>query len=66
MSMSIRLFGILICLAGLGTPARGQQPAAMKIPAPELVGIETWVNAKPQSLKNLRGKVVVVHFWAFG
>jgi hypothetical protein len=38
----------------------------MKIRAPELVGVEEWINAKPTTLKSLRGKVVALHFWAFG
>jgi hypothetical protein len=46
--------------------AGAQQPAAMKIRAPELKGIDEWINSKPLSLKDLKGKVVVVHFWAFG
>ena len=45
--------------------AGAQQPAVMKVRAPELQGIE-WINSKPTSLKALKGKVVVVHFWAFG
>jgi hypothetical protein len=49
-----------------GPRAGAQQPVAMTIPAPELTGIEEWVNSKPLSLKGLRGKVVVLHFWAFG
>jgi hypothetical protein len=46
--------------------ASAQQPAAMKIRAPELKGIDEWINSKPRSWKDLKGKVVVVHFWAFG
>jgi hypothetical protein len=46
--------------------ASAQQPVAMKIRAPELAGIAEWINSKPTSLKDLKGKVVVVHFWAFG
>jgi cytochrome oxidase Cu insertion factor (SCO1/SenC/PrrC family) len=46
--------------------ASAQQPAAMKIRAPELQGIDEWINSKPLSLKALKGKVVVVHFWTFG
>jgi hypothetical protein len=36
------------------------------MPAPELKGIEAWINSKPLSLKDLKGKVVVLHFWTFG
>ena len=46
--------------------ASAQQPVAMKSRAPELAGIDEWINSKPTSLKDLKGKVVVVHFWAFG
>jgi peroxiredoxin len=34
--------------------------------APELRDVETWVNGKPVALKDLRGRVVVVHFYTFG
>ena len=34
--------------------------------APELRSVETWINSEPLELKQLRGKVVIVHFWAFG
>ena len=51
----------------IGVPmASGQEPVAMKIPAPELQGIDEWINSKPTSLKKLKGKVVVLHFWTFG
>jgi cytochrome oxidase Cu insertion factor (SCO1/SenC/PrrC family) len=46
--------------------ARAQQPATMKIEAPEITGIQEWINSKPLKLKDLRGKVVVLHFWTFG
>ncbi len=39
-------------------------PPAMK--APELQPVEAWINSKPLTLAQLRGKVVVVHFWTFG
>ncbi len=33
--------------------------------APELVSVEHWINSEPITLKELRGKVVLVHFYAF-
>jgi hypothetical protein len=34
--------------------------------APEFEDIAAWVNSKPLTMKGLKGKVVVVHFMAFG
>jgi len=34
--------------------------------APELVDSGAWLNAQPMTLESLAGKVVVVHFYAFG
>jgi len=34
--------------------------------APELRGVETWINSGPLTLEGLRGKVVALHFWTFG
>jgi len=35
-------------------------------PAPEFVGIDKWLNTdKPSSIKDLRGKVVLVDFWTY-
>ena len=43
----------------LGTgPASG-------MPAPEFTGISTWINSKPLTLADLRGKVVWIDFWTF-
>jgi peroxiredoxin len=33
--------------------------------APEIRNVEGWLNTESLTLKELRGKVVVVHFWAF-
>jgi len=46
--------------------ARSQQPAEMKIVAPELKDVDEWINTKPLQLQDLRGNVVVLHFWTFG
>lgn len=34
--------------------------------APEFAGIEEWINSEPLTMAELKGKVVVVHFFAFG
>lgn len=39
---------------------------AKPIAAPELTGVTEWVNSKPLAIKDLKGKVVVVHFWTHG
>jgi peroxiredoxin len=33
--------------------------------APEFVAVNKWINSAPLSMKKLRGKVVLVHFYAF-
>jgi len=38
----------------------------MRMPAPELRGIDEWINSKPTSLADLKGNVIVLHFWTFG
>jgi thiol-disulfide isomerase/thioredoxin len=35
-------------------------------PAPELVDLDGWLQTEISSLDDLKGKVVVVHFWTFG
>jgi len=34
--------------------------------APEVEGVTEWINSPPMTLEKLRGKVVVVHYYAFG
>jgi hypothetical protein len=48
------------------TMARGQQPVAMRVAAPELKAVSDWINSGPLKLADWRGQVVVVHFYAFG
>ena len=50
---------LLLSLAGTG-------PAEFKAIAPEFAKVTEWVNSKPLKLTELRGKVIVVHFFAFG
>jgi len=33
--------------------------------APEIKGDRTWINSAPLNLESLRGKVVLIEFWAF-
>jgi hypothetical protein len=66
MRFVLRSIGSIILLHAFALCGRAQEPAAMKIAAPELQGIEAWINTKPFALKDLRGKVVVLHFWTFG
>ncbi|HQR08216.1 MAG TPA: redoxin domain-containing protein [Gemmatales bacterium] len=41
------------------------QPADFIIAAPEFAKATEWINSKPLKLADLKGKVVVVHFFAF-
>jgi cytochrome c biogenesis protein CcdA/thiol-disulfide isomerase/thioredoxin len=34
-------------------------------PAPDFIGISTWINSKPVTVSELRGKVVLVDFWTY-
>jgi thiol-disulfide isomerase/thioredoxin len=45
---------------------QGDAPIAVARPAPALAGIAKWINSKPLSVAEQRGKVVVLHFWTFG
>lgn len=50
----------------LGTPFDFAKVVKSPASAPEFDGIEEWINSEPLSMAGLRGKVVVVHFFAFG
>ena len=43
----------------------GIRGAVVGRPSPEIVGIEAWVNSQPRSIKDLKGKVVLVDFWTY-
>ncbi|GAB3039896.1 hypothetical protein GCM10027285_25610 [Oleiagrimonas citrea] len=55
------LFGACIALTGLLPAARAQVPAQ----APDFTGIDHWINSKPLTMQQLRGKVVLVDFWTY-
>jgi hypothetical protein len=62
----MRLATSVILVLTPRTSTCAQEPVTLKIAAPELKGIDAWINSKPLTLKELRGKVVVLHFWTFG
>lgn len=51
-----------------GSSAAADKP--MPLPenraAPEFEGVADWVNSKPLTIKEQKGKVVALHFWTFG
>jgi hypothetical protein len=67
--------GMILAFA-LGATGGGDDPkdpknwTPVKIPGqqamPEFADISEWVNSDPLAAKDLKGKVVVVHFMAFG
>ncbi|WP_206860640.1 thioredoxin family protein [Lysobacter changpingensis] len=53
----------LTLLAGCAPGAQAEPPKAA--PAPEFTGISRWLNAPPQTMAGLKGKVVLVEFWTY-
>jgi hypothetical protein len=65
--VTAKVGALVLGLSLLAAPCAGaQEPAEMRIPAPELKGIDEWINSKATKLSDLKGKVVVLHFWTFG
>ena len=62
----VQFCGSLSLFAFLALPMSAQEVVAMKVAAPELKGIDDWVNSNPFTLKDQKGKVVILHFWTFG
>jgi peroxiredoxin len=50
----------------LGRPFDRSRLSRAKFKAPELVDSAAWINSRPLRLANLRGQVIVIHFFAFG
>lgn len=61
-------YGSVALVVLMACSARGDQPATFKAKAPELEERPQaeWINSKPLKLSELRGQVVVLHFWTFG
>lgn len=49
----------------LGKPFDLTKLKSLRLLAPELIASEHWINSSPIQLKDLRGKVVLLHFYAF-
>ena len=50
----------------LGEPFDFAQVRPSPADAPEFADIDAWINSQPLTMESLRGRVVVVHFFAFG
>ena len=63
-----RLLIALVVGGLLANSALAQAPVELQVPAPELVerDADQWLNSPPLKLSELRGQVVVLHFWTFG
>ncbi|MBM3997375.1 MAG: hypothetical protein FJ303_24985 [Planctomycetes bacterium] len=69
----MKALGIVFTIALSSTLLAGDDPAE-RLPvrvsgnqkAPEFVDIEAWINSEPLTMRQLKGKIVVVHFMAFG
>jgi len=65
MSKSI-LAAVALSLSLLAGCAPGVQAEPSRpTPAPEFTGITNWLNAPPQTIAGLKGKVVLVEFWTY-
>lgn len=49
-----------------GTPYDFQRLPRRFVRAPEIRAVDEWINTSPLTLRDLRGKVVVLHFFTFG
>jgi cytochrome c biogenesis protein CcdA/thiol-disulfide isomerase/thioredoxin len=52
-------------IQAVGSASSGGSALGDHGPAPELAGIETWLNSEPLTMRGLRGKVVLVEFWTY-
>lgn len=68
-AFALLLAGLMLAAATAPAAASTDAPpgatATKPYPAPELAGITHWINSPPLTLEKLRGKVVLVDFWAY-
>src|SRR5947207_14853201 len=57
--------GLLLAAALPAVSARAAEPVPGRPPAPDLAGGTKWLNSNPLSIRDLRGKVVLVDFWEY-
>ena len=60
-----KLILALILIAPAAAWAQHPEDVFVGQKAPELKGGNTWINSAPLKLEGLRGKVVLIDFWAF-
>lgn len=63
-ALSAAIAVLLTCTLPAGS-ARAAEPVPGRPPAPDLAGGTKWLNSKPLSIRDLRGKVVLVDFWEY-
>ena len=58
---------LAVLLLGLAAPAGTEikQLTLLDKLMPPFSGIQEWINSPPLTSKDLRGRVVIVHFWTF-
>jgi peroxiredoxin len=50
----------------IGTSFDLKQLGRVSFKAPSIPASTTWINSKPRSMADLKGRVVALHFWTFG
>lgn len=56
---------LLVAAATLVGASAGANAATAPFEAPEFSGITQWLNSEPLTMKQLRGKVILVDFWTY-
>jgi len=57
--------GMVALPAPIATSLPGEVGLSDLGPAPDPVAIQAWINSQPLTMRDLRGKVVLVEFWTF-